>query len=59
MVKTANKSFHLTAKSGVPLRYTLLFAASEFGRYTPKGTYIEYRDKLSPELTENAFNRYS
>jgi len=28
-----NKSFHLTAKSGVPLRSTLLFAASEFNRY--------------------------
>jgi len=31
-VKTHNKALHLTAKSAVSLRYTMLLAASELGR---------------------------
>jgi len=33
----SNKALHLTAKSAVSLRCTLLLAASELGRYKQKG----------------------
>jgi len=37
-----NKALHLTAKSAVPLRYTLLLAASELGRYVSKRSRGEF-----------------
>ena len=55
---SSNKALHLTAKSAVPLRYTLLLAASELGRWTDLLEAGETNEKIFSNRINCSGNDY-